>query len=339
MKKLISLLIVFCMVLSCAAVAASADEKNDYSKLFFDLMSNYIEENELIKSSYKLLGTISNGIHVAYCEYNIGHDVDADLSYDKYFKLGNYLLSSNVWDYDRSSFRIYCFDSSNCCGIMEAFHTQVDPSDSIPYWLKSVPLNEIAEIVNKSEITHIYHKNDLSENDELNAYFKDEMILPYFKEYAGYSENDYSYCRVYGKYDKYYIFFGLGNGGSDMFISRVIDNYVVTASNIYEPYDLGIYAFDGEKVYTLEEAINAKYFKMSDIADMIEAKPLIMGEVTGDGKVDMNDVVFLQKIIARLFPFQTANQSQYNNFSADIDNNRHIDMYDVVLIQRIIAKL
>ncbi len=346
------------MVISCAAAAASAEEKeDDHSELFFQLMDSYIDENEyhsgLGKSSYKLLGDTSNGLHIAYCEYYPGDDIDTDLSFDRNIRLGDYLLSGKANRSAPSQYGIYCFGMGECVSIAEVFHTQVDPPEVVPYWLKSVPYDEIAQIVNKSKTVHIYHKNDLSENDELSIYFKDEMILPFFRDYCGYQNDENSICNVYGKYDKYYIFFGLGDGGSDsqsdeeIYVSRVVGGYVLANINKYYPYDLGIFVFDDEakKVYTLEDALDAKLFEMSDISDIIDrtdiidSKPLMWGDATCDGKVDMKDVVFLQKAIAKLYPYKTIFQYEYDKFSADIDFNDIIDMRDVVLVQRMIAGL
>ncbi|MCR5635672.1 MAG: dockerin type I repeat-containing protein [Clostridiales bacterium] len=61
---------------------------------------------------------------------------------------------------------------------------------------------------------------------------------------------------------------------------------------------------------------------------------LIYGDVTGDGKVTMDDVVMIQKEIAKLVTF---NETQMK--LGDTDGNEQVTMADVVLIQQYIAKL
>lgn len=59
-----------------------------------------------------------------------------------------------------------------------------------------------------------------------------------------------------------------------------------------------------------------------------------LGDVTGDGKVDISDVTLTQMNIAKLVDFDDA-----QNYNGDIDKNEKIDIGDVTLTQMYIANL
>ena len=62
--------------------------------------------------------------------------------------------------------------------------------------------------------------------------------------------------------------------------------------------------------------------------------PGVFGDPNGDGKVTMEDVVLLQKYIAKLVEF-TPEQLKL----ADVDHSGEITMLDVTTMQKFIAKL
>lgn len=251
-----------CMVISCAAAAAYAEEKEeDYSSLFFEHMKDYLAENMfpegLVRSKYKYLGDTSNGYHVAYCvgnrgencegcERDPGYGSDSDLSNFKDIKgivIGDYLIRGDWYLNGLSHFGIYCFNDEHCTSVDEVFTIQAASNEGDSSWYREIPLDELMKLVNTSEKVHIYYRDDMHEDNELSVYFMDKKILPYFRKYAGYpedsKENEYDCnCSVIGKYDKYCIFRGYGPWCLPMFISKAIDGYVVIAPSIYSPYDL-----------------------------------------------------------------------------------------------------
>lgn len=85
----------------------------------------------------------------------------------------------------------------------------------------------------------------------------------------------------------------------------------------------------GDKI-TVTEDINITAV-WEDIPDNLE---VVLGDVTGDGKVQMDDVVEIQKAIAKLITF-----SEDEIVSADVNFDGKNTMEDVVTIQKYIAKL
>ncbi|MCR5635706.1 MAG: dockerin type I repeat-containing protein [Clostridiales bacterium] len=317
-----------------------AGDDNDYSDTFFELMREDVNTDPLhrglITTSYKYLGDLSNGYHVAYCGYYHGDDADVNWSSQKHIQIGDYLLVGKGYKYEPATFRLYCFDSNHCTSVEQIFTLQTGSDRDMTYWEHSVPISELIKLLNKTDMIYVYHKNELTENDKLSVFFNREMIQARFAEYlkAKYNYTEDSACEIYGKYKDYYIFFGAEDICSPAFETEIIDGYAVVSANIYYPYHLGIYALDGEKIYTLEEAVKAGLFKMSDIADMIDVKPL--GDANRDGIVNLTDVTRLQRVVARL---EMLSLDEYIRPLVDIDQDYELTMYDTVLIQRIIAKL
>lgn len=61
---------------------------------------------------------------------------------------------------------------------------------------------------------------------------------------------------------------------------------------------------------------------------------IMLGDVTGDGQVKMNDVVMIQKAIAKLIEL-----TDEQTLAADVNRDGKVTMADVVTIQKFIAKL
>lgn len=64
---------------------------------------------------------------------------------------------------------------------------------------------------------------------------------------------------------------------------------------------------------------------------------LILGDVSGDNEVTMEDVVSVQKILAKLITYEDLGESA--ELCADVNTDGKVDLVDVTIIQRYIAKL
>ncbi|MCR5636222.1 MAG: hypothetical protein K6F76_03460 [Clostridiales bacterium] len=154
------------------------------------------------------------------------------------------------------------------------------------------------------------------------------------------TDEDEFECSIIKTFDDYCLIRGslpiwtTENWNNSITVQRKIGDYLVLSKNVNQPYDLGVFAYDGINVYTLEEAVETGLFKMSDVAEFLNVK--LMGDVDLNGILDMSDITLLQKVIARITLFS---DEYYRTPVADIDQNRKTDMYDVVLVQRMIAKL
>ncbi len=312
MKKLISLLIAMCMVISCAAAAYAAEtekKEEDYSSLFFEHMKEYVEMNEyhqgLVKSSYKLLGDTSNGYHIAYCRYHWGDNVDLDFPETKHVEIGDYLIVGDGYPNKPSGFGLYCFNSEKCYTIEEVFEKN------------TVSLDEAAKIINKSRAAHVYNKKD----------DKKDIIQGLVDYYYGpnlYPDNDHTTCEFLGEYDKYTLFI---KGNKSYGENKIIDDYYIFHST-------SMFVFDGKEIYSLASALYNNKFKIGDVVDIIDAKPI--GDANLDGKLDMADIVWLQRLLVH---YENLYNDVYHTMICDAEKSGIIDMCDIVRIQRKIAGL
>ena len=101
-----------------------------------------------------------------------------------------------------------------------------------------------------------------------------------------------------------------------------------TVSNAYQnDYVLHICQSSVLKCYS-------KGSNLKELSATFENEYRYFGDVNNDRKIDLQDVVMIQRFIARL-------KKLYGNdiIAADLDNNGSIDMNDVVLFQKYIADL
>lgn len=132
---------------------------------------------------------------------------------------------------------------------------------------------------------------------------------------------------------------GAVDPGNPRYIDEYIGNYHFFSSNEFEPYPLGIYAEKAGVIKTLQEAYHAQEVDLNEIAAFLIKKGnrevTVMGDVTGDYLVDMEDVLCVQKYVAGLvndFPDGKYAEPDYNK-------DGYIKMEDVLLMQRYIAML
>ncbi len=147
----------------------------------------------------------------------------------------------------------------------------------------------------------------------------EETLHQYFVAYL--VKNNISYnepsCNILGQYEKNLIFLGDHSTEVDHTdVSRIIDDYVVVNVNKSTPYDLGIYVYNNEEIYTLEEAVDKDLFEMSEIENLTQHINLLY-DVNCDNTLDMNDVVEIQRIAANL------HQTDYH-YKYIINNKTHM---------------
>ena len=333
-KRLLSLLIVLSVMISMSVTATALENKDGFSDLFFRLMKDYTDVNKLHEGlspeTYNLIGTTTNGFHIAYCEYYLedvfvncyspkgGNDIYIT-GYD-FIETSDYVIVGGPHKDTPSRFSVYCFNENKCFTLEDAVKE------------KDIPFGEVADIVNKHGCAYIYDKSaDITEALDKAGIFANGLLNARFCQYTRSNE---SYCSIYGKYGKYYLFYGSNGTASCAFTSEIIEDFVVISPEIEYPYDLGKYVFDGDNIYTLKEASEKGLFKMNDVRDLIP-EIYLWGDVNVDGTVDMEDIVYMQKVMARLIIYPT----DYFYYIANADSNYCFDMYDIVLVQRKIAKL
>ena len=195
---------------------------------------------------------------------------------------------------------LYCFDSEKCYTIEEVYEKNI------------IPLDEATEIINNSSITaYAYSK-------------KDDIKTTVQRLYSLYFGAKDATCEILGEYDKYTFFTTGKTSHSDY---KIIDDY-------YIDYAAGLYIFDGENIYSLIYALQEEKIKIADAAEIIDAKPL--GDATLDGRLDMNDVVWMQRLLASL---EHLENSTYRKTICDINKDGKQNMEDVVRMQQKIAEL
>ena len=163
----------------------------------------------------------------------------------------------------------------------------------------------------------------------------DEALKGYYDEYLHKSGQSYyeTFAVYLWKYETYIIFLAGRNECSPASHTEIIDNYLVTADNIYYPDSLGLYVYDKENIYTLKQAVEKGCFRMADIADLSGMFRLLF-DVVHDNKLNMDDVVTLQRIAADL---ETAPSFDRISFNRLLNYNTCLEA--VVIIQRYCAGL
>ena len=104
--------------------------------------------------------------------------------------------------------------------------------------------------------------------------------------------------------------------------------------NAFDKCDPTVYGRSGSYAEEYAEKHNLKFKLVSEYSPNDIDKPNITGDANGDGNVTMEDVVLLQKNIAKLIEF-TPDQKKL----ADVNSDGDVNMQDVTKIQRYIAKL
>lgn len=135
------------------------------------------------------------------------------------------------------------------------------------------------------------------------------------------------------------VFYGSSIFGNPRDTSDYIGDYRFFNPNSYIPYPLGIFAEKDGVVKTLKEAFDANEVDLDEVADALKAnytnRVTKSGDVNGDGKVDMEDVLLLQKFVAKLI-----SEFPDKNYAApDYFTDGKIDMADVLMTQKHIAGL
>lgn len=142
-------------------------------------------------------------------------------------------------------------------------------------------------------------------------------------------------CTVFRGFD--------GSGGDPMEYPAIIGNYYFISRTYDQPYPLCIYALKGEEVLTLEEAYDRQAVNIEDVVPLLPvnwtyAYPL--GDIDQDGKVELEDILTMQKVIAQFFYFYELPDGGYDVDSerlADINHDGKVTVADVLLAQRILA--
>lgn len=89
---------------------------------------------------------------------------------------------------------------------------------------------------------------------------------------------------------------------------------------------------------TIKDATGATASRSKDITvlkERVEYKP---GDVTGDGKVDLFDVLYIQRHIAKFEGYALTDMTEKQRLAADTTHDGKIDLFDILKIQRYIAK-
>ena len=168
--------------------------------------------------------------------------------------------------------------------------------------------------------------------DDAYGKYDESTVQKSFEAYVNtHHRNMYVYIyKALGSLGDYFLFSGGGENSSSMEIIREVGGSIVYSPEIYSPYDISLYVFNGEEVCTLEEALQRNYFKMTDVEHILGNRIVPRGDANTDFVVDMEDVTSMQRYIAGL--------SEYTHpLTSDMNSDGKINMYDVTMLQRKIA--
>ena len=168
--------------------------------------------------------------------------------------------------------------------------------------------------------------------DDAYGKYDESTVQKSFEAYVNsyYEETDVFIYKALGSLGDYFLFSGGGEFASCMVIIREVGGSIVYSPNIYYPYDISLYVFNGKEVCTLEEALQRNYFKMADVEHILGNRIVLRGDANTDFVVDMEDVTIMQRYIAGLLEYT-------HPVTSDINSDGKINMYDVTILQRKIA--
>lgn len=123
-----------------------------------------------------------------------------------------------------------------------------------------------------------------------------------------------------------------------------IDNYIFVANSCSMFYDLGYYAIVDGKFVTFEKTLEEGLVNIDEAADIYNSAYKIenLGDMTGDGKVDVKDATCLQKGLAGLveMPKVTFDFEDFRNYDVtDFNADGKINIRDATAIQKYVAKI
>lgn len=115
-----------------------------------------------------------------------------------------------------------------------------------------------------------------------------------------------------------------------------LDGYCVLANNWYRPDKAGIsiISLTEDTVYTLEEAVSANAVDMKGVAEAFPDRVRKTGDIDGDGELSVQDVLCLQKHIAKI----TAIEWGLESLCADFNGDGALNLTDMIQMQKAIAK-
>ncbi|MDD5923361.1 MAG: dockerin type I repeat-containing protein [Clostridia bacterium] len=169
--------------------------------------------------------------------------------------------------------------------------------------------------------------------DDAYGKYDESTVQESFQSYVNtYHRNMYVYIyKALGTLGDYLLFSGGGEYASSMEIIREVCGSAVFSPEIYSPYDISLYVFNGKEVCTLEEALQRNYFKMADVEHILGNRIVPKGDSNTDYVVNMEDVITMQKAIAKL--------CYAHPVTSDMNSDGTVNMNDVTMLQRAIAKM
>ncbi|GHU83019.1 hypothetical protein AGMMS50284_5860 [Clostridia bacterium] len=318
-SKIISAILALLMIFSVASVAVSAADEvdlNDIKQSYIDLLNrqNIEYENDAeIKIRYFLTENNWNVFLVDLAVYD--KEVIAE-------QIGSYIFNNNR-SYSPYKLGIYAENNGVVLTLKEAYDNGEIELDNLYDWFNSswskalyIPLPIICK--DDNPVLAAFIKYNFEKSTPRECFTQGRIV-----------------AASIGKIDDWTIFSGDLLVGGPMECAVRIDKYIFTNHWYAVPYDLGIYVLKDGKVYTLEEA-----YKTGEIDIDAAAKKCkgvySAGDTNLDGKVDLIDIVNVQKNIARLISVGTT----YKEGKVyDYNGDHKIDLEDVVQMQKFLARI
>ena len=153
-----------------------------------------------------------------------------------------------------------------------------------------------------------------------------------------YNDIEYSEVKYISENNGWTVFYGTAAWSSPMLVSDRIGEYVFINSSWESPYKIGLYAEKNGTILTLKESYAIRKIEIDNLAHIQSyyIDVYLPGDTDMDGAVTVKDVLFIQKVIAKLEHME----DYYCTFNlSDFDENGIINLKDVLDIQKKIAKI
>ena len=153
----------------------------------------------------------------------------------------------------------------------------------------------------------------------------------------------YEYDEIYYHYEdnasapEYILVKAVRSYAANMEIVRYVGDYVVYSNVIHSPDALGYYIYvpSEDKIYTLGEAYESNIDGIKDVFVGEYVPCEMMGDADSNGKVNVKDVTFIQKYLAK----QISPLSYLNYCAMDYDRDEFVNIKDATAIQKHIARI
>ena len=323
MKRIIALIIVFCMLFSIGGVTVFAGTP------IFDVTDHW-KKNVVI---FYNVDDIFNAATICYCADGSENWQSAEMTYGG---KNEYHQDSWYFTMPEGKYRYYITDGTH--HTKEEFFT----GEILLYLLNETDKNgnydlDLDWISSDPEPLNIYDK--LCEYQREISFGYDSLIDPYEELYTHYDEN--------GEAD-WVLLYAVGGGEEPWTACKIFNHRVYWKDTTYSLFEFGMGLYDVKEDTFKDISRMTDYNAYDGLAEAIDqyGKGVLLGDIDRDDEISVLDVTILQRCIAKIMKYPEndtieAYSSSYTDirYYSDFNRDGERDLLDATCIQRYLAGL